>query len=139
MERRDSWSKEVHLLVNKNPFNALINEIQGISKETQRLNNNLYLGRVVTGLPNLQIRTHNIIIDRDNILIDKWLVDRHNILTDTTTGEHSHTACEDGGGSGAGEHIHTSDSYVDILKENDRVVMLRVGDTFCVISKVVGL
>lgn len=121
----------------KNPINALISEIKGISKENYT--SDLYLGIVKSGFPNLTVQTHNIIIDKDNILIDKWLVDRHEELEDYTKGEHTHGVCGEGGGAGSGEHIHKSKTYVDKLKAGDKVVMLRVEDTFCIISKVVGL
>ena len=123
--------------MDKNPFNALISEIRDISKENYK--SDLYLGRVISPLPNLEIKTHNIVIDKDNILIDKWLLDRHNELIDKTEGSHSHGTCVDGGGTGEGLHIHSSDSYVDVLSVGDRVVMLRTGDIFCVISKVVKI
>ena len=123
--------------MDKNPYNALISEIRDISKAN--IKDYFYLGKVVSPLPNLEIRTHNIIIDKSNIMIDKWLIDRHNELVDKTEGEHSHGTCTGGGGTGSGNHTHTSDAYVDILTPGDTVAMLRINDTFCIISKVVRI
>ena len=131
----------------KNPFNELIYQIKEISKTNITENRQLNIGIVVSPLPDLQVKTSNIILDRDNLMIDKWLLDRHNELQTHTQGEHTHDGGEhstgDNGGDGThshtgGPHNHISKSYVDILQPNDKVVMLREGDMFYIISKVVS-
>lgn len=140
--------------MDKNGINALITEIKDLSKDNYK--DNFYLGRVVSPLPNLKVKTNNIVIDKDNILIDKWILDRHNqletdtdsfTLSDNHTSTHMHTTINGNTGnqtlthshSHSYSHKHNSNTYVDSLKNDDIVVMLRTGDTFCIISKVVGI
>lgn len=140
--------------MDKNGINALITEIKDLSKDSYK--DSFYLGRVVSPLPNLKIKTNNIVINEDNILIDKWLLDRHNqletnidsfTLSDSHTSSHMHTTSYGDTGSKTLTHTHShsyshkhnSNTYVDSLKNDDIVVMLRTGDTFCIISKVVKI
>lgn len=121
----------------KNPFNELIYQIKDISKSNITENRQLNIGDVISPLPDLQIKTSGIILDRDNLLIDKWLLDRHNEAVTYTQGEHTHES-EDGSHSHTGGgHSHSLLSYVDELRIGDKVVMLREGDMFYILSKVV--
>ena len=130
----------------KNPFNELIYQIKEISKSNITENRQLNIGDIISPLPDLQIKTSGIILDRDNLLIDKWLLDRHNEAVTYTQGEHTHDGgghtTGDNGGDGThshtgGAHSHSSISYVDELRVGDKVVMLREGDMFYILSKVV--
>ena len=130
----------------KNPFNELINQIKDISKINMTENKQLNIGEVIQPLPNLKIKTSGIELDRDNLMIDKWLLDRHNETQTYTEGEHTHSggghSTGEGGGDGThshsgGGHSHKSKDYVDKLKVGDKVIMLRENDMFYIISKVV--
>ena len=132
----------------KNPFNELISQIKDISKSNITENKLFNIGVVVSPLPDLVIKTSNIELDKDNLMIDKWLLDRHWESRTYTKGEHSHSggghATGEGGGDGThthydGDHFHESKDYVNKLNVGDRVVMLREGDIFYVISKVVSI
>ena len=132
----------------KNPFNELISQIKDISKSNITENKLFNIGVVVSPLPDLIIKTSNIEPDRDNLMIDKWLLDRHGEAKTYTAGEHSHSggnhSTGEGGGDGThthygGDHFHESKDYVNRLNVGDRVVMLREGDIFYVISKVVSI
>ena len=132
----------------KNPFNELISQIKDISKSNITENKLFNIGVVVSPLPDLIIKTSNIELDRDNLMIDKWLLDRHWESKTYTKGEHSHSggghSTGEGGGDGThthygGDHFHESKDYVNKLNVGDRVVMLREGDIFYVISKVVSI
>ena len=132
----------------KNPFNELISQIKDISKSNITENKLFNIGVVVSPLPDLVIKTSNIELDRDNLMIDKWLLDRHWESKTYTKGEHSHSGgghtTGEGGGDGThthycGDHFHESKDYVNKLNTGDRVVMLREGDMFYVISKVVSI
>ena len=134
--------------MDRNPFNELIHIIKETSKSNIEENKLLNIGIVVSPLPDLIVRTSNIELDRDNLMIDKWLLDRHEETQTYTQGEHNHTggshATGEGGGDGThthdgGEHIHKSKDYVNKLKAGDKVVMLREGDMFYIISKVVSI
>ena len=130
----------------KNPFNELINQIKDISKINMTENKQLNIGEVIQPLPNLKIKTSGIELDRDNLMIDKWLLDRHKETQTYTEGEHTHSggghSTGEGGGDGThshsgGGHSHKSKEYVDKLKVGDKVIMLRENDMFYIISKVV--
>lgn len=132
----------------KNPFNELISQIKDISKSNITENKLFNIGVVVSPLPDLIIKTSNIELDKDNLMIDKWLLDRHWESRTYTKGEHSHSggghSTGEGGGDGThthygGDHFHESKDYVNKLNVGDRVVMLREGDMFYVISKVVSI
>ena len=132
----------------KNPFNELIGIVKDISKSNITENKLFNIGVVVSPLPDLIIKTSNIELDKDNLMIDKWLLDRHWESRTYTKGEHSHSggghATGEGGGDGThthydGDHFHESKDYVNKLNIGDRVVMLREGDIFYVISKVVSI
>ena len=132
----------------KNPFNELISQIKDISKSNITENKLFNIGVVVSPLPDLVIKTSNIELDRDNLMIDKWLLDRHWESRTYTKGEHSHSggghSTGEGGGDGThthygADHFHESKDYVNKLNVGDRVVMLREGDMFYVISKVVSI
>ena len=130
----------------KNPFNELISQIKDISKTNITENKQLNIGEVIQPLPNLKIKTSGIELDRDNLMIDKWLLDRHKETQTYTEGEHTHSggghSTGEGGGDGThshsgGGHSHKSKDYVDKLKVGDKVIMLRENDMFYIISKVV--
>lgn len=130
----------------KNPFNELISQIKDISKINITENKQLNIGEVIQPLPNLKIKTSGIELDRDNLMIDKWLLDRHEETQTYTEGEHTHSggghSTGEGGGDGThshsgGGHSHKSKDYVDKLKVGDKVIMLRENDMFYIISKVV--
>ena len=132
----------------KNPFNELIGIVKDISKSNITENKLFNVGVVVSPLPDLVIKTSNIELDKDNLMIDKWLLDRHWESKTYTKGEHSHSggghSTGEGGGDGThthygGDHFHESKDYVNKLNVGDRVVMLREGDMFYVISKVVSI
>ena len=132
----------------KNPFNELIGIVKDISKSNITENKLFNIGVVVSPLPDLIIKTSNIELDKDNLMIDKWLLDRHWESRTYTKGEHSHSggghSTGEGGGDGThthsgGDHFHESKDYVNKLNVGDRVVMLREGDMFYVISKVVSI
>ena len=106
-----------------NPYNDLLD----IMKVSTNGEPPFYIGKVISGLPGLTVKTGDVILDKDNLKIDKWLLDRSNIMSTESascTVSHNHDIQE---------------PIKDILKANDEVVMLRNEDTFIVISKVVSL
>ena len=61
----------------KNPYNEFLSIIKETSKSNITENKLLNIGIVVSPLPNLIIKTSEIELDKDNLMIDKWLLDRH--------------------------------------------------------------
>ena len=132
----------------KNPYNEFLSIIKETSKSNITENKLLNIGIVVSPLPNLIIKTSEIELDKDNLMIDKWLLDRHKETQTSTKGEHTHSGgghtTGEGGGDGThthtgGEHSHKSKDYVNKLNIGDKVVMLREDDIFYIISKVVSI
>ena len=70
-----------------------------------------YIGEVIEGFPNLKVSTNNIVLEKENLLIDKWLLDRQNELST--------------------EH--------DKINVGDMLILLPSEDRFIIISKVVAL
>lgn len=94
-----------------------------------------FIGKIKSGLPNLTVQTGDIVLDKNNLMIDKWIHDRSKDLFSEKQG-HTH------GGDTTGDGAHTHEirePIKDVLKAGDSVVMLRSGDTFIIISKVVSL
>ena len=132
----------------KNPYNEFLSIIKETSKSNITENKLLNIGIVVSHLPNLIIKTSEIELDKDNLMIDNWLLDRHKETQTYTKVEHTHSggghATGEGGGDGThthtgGEHSHKSKDYVNKLNIGDKVVMLREDDIFYIISKVVSI
>lgn len=132
----------------KNPYNEFLSIIKETSKSNITENKLLNIGIVVSPLPNLIIKTSEIELDKDNLMIDKWLLDRHKETQTYIKGEHTHSggghATGEGGGDGThthtgGGHSHKSKDYVNKLNIGDKVVMLREDDIFYIISKVVSI
>ena len=94
----------------KNPFNELLTIIR--KEVLNAIKPQLITGIVKSPLPNLEIETNSIYLDRNNLEIDKCLLDRHNLVNDN---------CE------------------DKINVGDKVVLLRQGDLFLVLNKVVKL
>ena len=110
----------------KNPFNELLSIIKETSESNISKNKLFNIGIVTSPLPNLIVKTSGIELDKDNLMIDKWLLDRHKESKTYTT-------------EGSEEHYHKSKDYINRLNIGDKVIMLREGDIFYIISKVVSI
>ena len=119
-------------------MNDPYNQILGLMREEGAFHNEppFLVGEVISPLPNLKIRVNNIELDKDNLKIDKWLLDRAiETFIDFDNGSHSH-----GNATGDGSHKHEMrEPLKNTLDIGDNVVMLKNGDNFIVISKVVSL
>ena len=111
--------------MDKDPFSELI----GLFREEGSFYNepSFFIGVVKSSLPNIQVATNGIILEKSNLMIDKWLLDRAKELATKPAGDITHT--------------HKIDSPIkDDLKVGDKVVLLRSSNNiFIIISKVVSL
>ncbi len=115
----------------KNPYL----ELYKLMGEATVVESPFFIGKIKTPLPSLEVQLNDIVLDRDDLLIDKWILDRNNDLFTEITG-HSHG----GDVTGNGEHKHQIKEPInDKLQNGDRVVLLRVDDKFILISKVVTI
>ena len=94
----------------KNPYNEFLSIIKETSKSNITENKLLNIGIVVSPLPNLIIKTSEIELDKDNLMIDKWLLDRHKETQTYTKGEHTHS----GGGHATLIDVITFDSNTSV-------------------------
>ncbi|HBG8286639.1 TPA: DUF2577 family protein, partial [Clostridioides difficile] len=76
-------------------------------------------------LPDLKIETNNIILEKEDILIDSWMLDRQIETFDTETNQ---------------EHKHeVKNPFIDTFESGDMVIMFRIGEKFAIVSKLVSL
>src|SRR5699024_5433293 len=121
--------KEV-LLMN-NPFLGLYE----VMAEATKIEASFFIAKVKTPLPNLEVQLNDIVLDKDDLLIDKWLKDRNEDLFTEYQG-HTHG----GDTTGDGNHRHQIKYNVqDKLQVNDKVILLKINDKFIVLSKVVSI
>lgn len=87
-------------------------------------------------LSDIEVITHTMPLYKDDLLIDKWLLDRHiEIFEDFTEGSHTH-----GDATGNGLHKHIiKEPLNDKLKVGDLVLLVPYEEKFIIISKVVSL
>jgi hypothetical protein len=114
-----------------NPFLGLYE----VMAEATKIEASFFIAKVVSPLPNLKIQLNDIELDKDNLLIDKWLKDRNEGLFTETEG-HTHG----GDTTGNGEHKHKiKEPIKDKLEIDNKVVLLKINDKFIIISKVVSI
>ena len=101
-----------------NPFSELINVLR---EEGSFYNEpSFYFAKVTSELPNLKVMLNDMELNKNNLLIDKSLLDRHNYSVSCSNGSITH-------------------NLKDKLSVGDKVVMLRDDNKFIIISKVVSV
>ena len=114
-----------------NPFLGLYE----VMAEATKIEASFFIAKVISPLPNLKINLNDIILDKDDFLISKWLLDRNEDLFTEYMG-HSHG----GDTTGDGNHRHQIKFNIqDKLKIGDKVILLRIDDKFIVLEKVVSI
>lgn len=90
-----------------------INELIAIFREEGAFYNtpSFFIGTIKQGFPNLQVNFNNITLDKNDLRINPSMVKLNNTTTDLK----------------------------DALVEGDKVVMVKDGDIFIIISKVVSI
>ena len=115
----------------KDPFLSLY-EIMG---EATKVEASFFIAKVISPLPNLKVNLNDLVLDKDDFLISKWLLDRNEDLFTEYMG-HSHG----GDTTGDGNHRHQIKFNIqDKLKIDDKVILLRIDDKFVVLEKVVSI
>ena len=114
-----------------NPFLGLYE----VMAEATKIEASFFVAKVISPLPNLKINLNDIVLDKDDFLISKWLLDRNEDLFTEYMG-HSHG----GDTTGDGNHRHQIKFNIqDKLEANDKVILLRIDDKFIVLEKVVSI
>ena len=127
-----------------NPFLGLYE----VMAEATKVEASFFIAKIKTPLPNLELQLNDIILDKDDLLIDKWLKDRNEDLFTEDIEAHTHTTSTEVAGetshshtvSNENEHKHEIKEPIhDKLKVDDQVVLLKINDKFIIISKVVSI
>ena len=127
-----------------NPFLGLY-EVMG---EATKVEPSFFIAKIKTPLPNLEVQLNDIVLDKDNLLIDKWLKDRNEDLFTEDVEAHTHTTSTEVVGETSHSHTISSENkhrheikepIQDKLQVDDRVVLLKINDKFIIISKVVKI
>ena len=127
-----------------NPFLGLY-QVMG---EATKIEASFFIAKVTSPLPDLKVQLNDIILDKDNLLIDKWLKDRNEDLFTEDVETHTHTTSTEVVGETSHSHTISSENkhrheikepIQDKLQVDDRVVLLKINDKFIIISKVVKI
>ena len=114
-----------------NPFLGLYE----VMAEATKVEASFFIAKITSPLPNIKVQLNDIELDKDDLLIDKWLKDRNEDLFTENEG-HSHG----GDTTGNGEHKHQiKEPIQDKLKADDKVLLLKIDDKFIILSKVVSI
>ncbi|MCC0658518.1 DUF2577 family protein [Clostridioides sp. ES-S-0123-01] len=104
-----------------------INEFIGIIREEGKHYNepSFFIGKIKSKLPDLKIETNSIVLEKEDILIDSWILDRQIETFNTETSQ---------------QHKHeVKNPFIDTFEEEDTVIMFKIGNKFAVVSKLVSL
>lgn len=124
-------------LNNSNPYNDFLRLMRDEGKHYNPLTPLVgKITKVDDLLSDIEVITHTMPLYKDDLLIDKWLLDRHiEVFEDFTEGSHTH-----GDATGNGLHKHIiKEPLNDKLKVGDLVLLVPYEEKFIIISKVVSL
>ena len=124
-------------LNNSNPYNDFLGLMRDEGKHYNPLTPLVgKITKIDDLLSDIEVHTHTMPLYRDDLLIDKWLLDRHTeIFEDYTEGSHTH-----GDATGNGLHKHImKEPLNNKLEVGDLVVLVPYEEKFIIISKVVEL
>jgi hypothetical protein len=124
-------------LNNNNPYNDLL----GLMRSEGKYHNPLVpivgkITKVDDVLSDIEVVTHTMPLYKDDLLIDKWLLDRHiEVFEDYTEGNHTH-----GDATGEGLHKHImKEPLNNKLQVDDLVLLVPYEEKFIIVSKVVSI
>ena len=110
-------------------------ELYSLMGEATKVEASFFIAKVISPLPDLKINLNDLVLDKDDFLISKWLLDRNEDLFTENEG-HTHG----GDTTGNGEHKHQiKEPIQDKLEVNDKVILLRIDDKFIILDKVVSI
>ena len=124
-------------LNNNNPYNDFLGLMRDEGKHYNPLTPLVgKITKIDDLLSDIEVITHTMPLYKDDLLIDKWLLDRHiEVFEDFTEGSHSH-----GDATGNGLHKHIiKEPLNNKLKVGDLVLLVPYEEKFIIISKVVSL
>ena len=124
-------------LNNSNPYNDFLGLMRDEGKHYNPLTPLVgKITKIDDLLSDIEVITHTMPLYKDDLLIDKWLLDRHiEVFEDYTQGSHTH-----GNATGNGLHKHImKEPLNNKLRVGDLVVLVPYEERFVIVSKVVEL
>ena len=115
----------------ENPYLGLYE----VMKNATEVKPSFFIAKITSPLPDLKVQLNDIELDKDDLLIDKWIKDRNEDLFTEHQG-HSHGGDTTGDGNHRHQIIH---NMQDKLQVDDKIVLLNINDKFIIISKVVEI
>lgn len=104
-----------------NPYNNLIDIMRKEGSHNYELP--FYFAIVTSSYPDLKVKFDNTEVEKEMLLMDSFLLQRQKQITTESNSSHAHT-------------INT---LKDLLRVGDRVILVRDGERFVILSKVVKL
>ncbi|MFL8801381.1 MULTISPECIES: DUF2577 family protein [unclassified Clostridioides] len=104
-----------------------INEFIKIMREEGKFHNepSFFIGKVKDKLPDLKIEINNLLLEKENLLIDSWILNSQIETFETEINQ---------------EHKHNiKNPFTNNLETGDMVIMFKIGEKFAVVSKLVSL
>ena len=127
-----------------NPFLGLYE----VMAEATKIEASFFIAKITSPLPDLKVQLNDIVLDKEDLLIDKWIKDRNEELFTEHIEDHIHTTSIEVAGETSHSHIISSENkhrheikkpIQDKLEVNDKVVLLKSDDKFIILSKVVSI
>ncbi|GAA0240169.1 DUF2577 family protein [Metaclostridioides mangenotii] len=99
-----------------------INDLIGIMREEGNVNyeNPFLIGVITRGYPDIMVKIGNIELSKQNLMIDKWLLDRNDVRISSSQDNITH-------------------NISDRIEEGDKVIMIKSGEKYIITNKVVNL
>ena len=123
-----------------NPFLGLYE----VMAEASKVEASFFIAKIISPLPNLKVQLNDIVLDKEDLLIDKWLKDRNEDLYTENIEPHTHLITDEGTHghvlSLENKHRHEIKKPIhDKLQVDDKVVLLKSDDKFIILSKAVSI
>ena len=95
-------------------------ELYSLMGEATKIEASFFIAKVVSPLPNLKVNLNDLVLDKDDFLISKSLL----LSNDANI---------------SSNECNINHNLKDELKVNDKVILLRIGDKFIILDKVVSI
>ena len=95
-------------------------ELYSLMGEATKVEASFFMGKVLSPLPDLKVNLNDLVLDKDDFLISKSLL----LANDANI---------------AASECNINHNLKDKLNINDKVVILRIGDKFIILDKVVKI
>ena len=95
-------------------------ELYSLMGEAAKVEASFFIAKIISPLPNLKVNLNDLVLDKDDFLISKSLL----LSNDANI---------------SSNECNINHNLKDELKVNDKVILLRIGDKFIILDKVVSI